>query len=44
MKLEYIEVSPQGVKTKGIISALSENEAVDLLQKEGNNGNNITAW
>lgn len=35
MKLEYIEVDKSGAKLKGSLAALSEKEALDILQKEG---------
>jgi len=35
MKLEYVELNKNGERAKGTISALSEKEALDLLQNEG---------
>ena len=35
MKLEYVEVDKRGNRTKNIITALSEKEALDILQKDG---------
>jgi type IV pilus assembly protein PilC len=35
MKWQYVEVDKNGIKTKGVLPALSEKEALDILQKEG---------
>lgn len=35
MKFEYVEIDPKGKKTKNVISANTQQEAVTILQKQG---------